>query len=110
MSENEDNKDVVNDQQPLNDQTVHHHHHHHHHHRHHRRRILKRVFWWTFGLLLLLAIFFAASAWRNLKVTTNNMYNSAGIAKQRNADKLLDQKKPVSILLLGTDKIENCGK
>lgn len=104
MSENEDNKDVVNDQQPLNDQTVHHHHHHHHHHhRHHRRRILKRVFWCTFGLLLLLAIFFAASAWRNLKVTTNNMYNSAGIAKQRNADKLLAQKKPVSILLLGTD-------
>ena len=99
MPENEDTKDEVANQQPLNGQVVHHH----HHHRHHRRRMLKKVFWWTFGLLLLLAIFFAASAWRNLKVTTNDMYNSAGIAKQRDTDKLLAEKRPVSILLLGTD-------
>lgn len=88
----------------LSSNEVHHHHHHHrHHHHHHRRRMIKKAFWWVFGILLFFAVFFAGVAWYNLKVTSNNMYNSAGITKQRNADKVLAQKRPVSILLLGTD-------
>lgn len=71
----------------------------HHHHRHHGWRI----FWSVVGILVLIAIFFAGVAWHNLKSTTNNMYNSAGITKARDANKVLAQKRPVSILLLGTD-------
>ena len=79
------------------------HHHRHHHHRHHRRHRGWKIFWWVVGVLVLIAIFFAGVAWHNLKSTTNNMYNSAGITKSRNADQVLNEKKPVSILLLGTD-------
>lgn len=78
-------------------------HHHHRHHRHHRRHRGWRIFWSVVGILVLIAIFFAGVAWHNLKSTTNNMYNSAGITKTRDANKVLDQKRPVSILLLGTD-------
>lgn len=73
-----------------------------HHHRH-RRRHGWRIFWSVVGILILIAIFFAGVAWHNLKSTTNNMYNSAGITKTRDANKVLAQKRPVSILLLGTD-------
>lgn len=79
---------------------VHHRHHHHHHHRRHRGW---KIFWWVCGILILVALFFAGVAWHNLKSTTSDMYNSAGITKRRDANKVLDQKKPVSILLLGTD-------
>lgn len=78
-------------------------HHHHRHHRHHRRHRVWRIFWSVVGILVLIAIFFAGVAWHNLKSTTNNMYNSAGITKTRDANKVLAQKRPVSILLLGTD-------
>lgn len=100
MSENNDIKDEQRDQRPLEAPSVHHHHHHHHHR---RRKMMKKAFWWTFGILLFFVVFFAGVAWRNLKVTTSNMYNSGGITKQRNADKVLAEKRPVSILLLGTD-------
>lgn len=86
----------------LNGETPHQHHHR-HHHRHHRRHNGWKIFWWIVGVLVLVALFFAGVAWHNLKTTTNDMYNSAGITKSRNADKVLAQKKPVSILLLGTD-------
>lgn len=76
--------------------------HHHHHHCYHRRHGW-RIFWSVVGILILIAIFFAGVAWHNLKSTTNNMYNSAGITKTRDANKVLAQKRPVSILLLGTD-------
>lgn len=76
--------------------------HHHHHHRHHRRHGWQ-IFWSVVGILILIAIFFAGVAWYNLKSTTNNMYNSAGITKTRDANKVLAQKRLVSILLLGTD-------
>lgn len=78
-------------------------HHRHHHHRHHRRHRGWKIFWWVCGILVLVALFFAGVAWHNLKTTTNDMYNSAGITKSRNASKVLDEKRPVSILLLGTD-------
>lgn len=77
-------------------------HHHHNHHRHHRRHGW-RIFWSVVGILILIAMFFAGVAWHNLKSTTNNMYNSAGITKTRDANKVLAQKRPVSILMLGTD-------
>lgn len=99
MSQNNDTKDQLEGQSVTGEQLLHHHHHHHHR----RRRMMKKVFWWAFGILLFFAVFFAGVAWHNLKVTTSNIYNSAGITKQRDADKVLAQKRPVSILLLGTD-------
>jgi len=77
--------------------------HRHHHHRHHRRHRGWKIFWWCCGILVLVAFFFAGVAWHNLKATTGGMYNSAGITKSRDANKVLAERKPVSILLLGTD-------
>ena len=78
-------------------------HRHHHHHRHHRRHRGWKIFWWCCGILVLVALFFAGVAWHNLKATTGDMYNSAGITKSRDANKVLAERKPVSILMLGTD-------
>lgn len=77
--------------------------HRHHHHRHHRRHRGWKIFWWCCGILVLVALFFAGVAWHNLKATMGDMYNSAGITKSRDANKVLAERKPVSILLLGTD-------
>lgn len=78
----------------------HHHHHHHHYHRHHRGW---RIFWSIFGVLVLLVVIFAGVAWHNLSVTTGDMYSTSGANAKRNAQTVLAQKKPVSILLMGTD-------
>ena len=63
--------------------------------------------WKIFGVIVLIiaiiAGIYAFMAWRNVKVTTNSMYNSSGATRQRDAQKVLDQRRPVSILLLGTD-------
>lgn len=101
MSENNDVQDEPASQQLSEEgEPIHHHYHHHRHHQRHRAMV---VFWWLLGILLFLTVFFAGVAWHNLSVTTGNMYNSAGIMKQRDADKVLAEKRPVSILLLGTD-------
>lgn len=78
-------------------------HHRRHHHRHHHRHRGWKIFWWALGILVVVAVFFAGVAWHNLKSTTNDMYNSAGVTKSRDAQAVLKQKRPVSILLLGTD-------
>lgn len=73
------------------------------HRHHHRRHRGWKIFWWCCGILVLVALFFAGVAWHNLKTATGGMYNSAGITKSRDANKVLAERKPVSILLLGTD-------
>lgn len=75
---------------------------HHHHHHHHRRRWL-RWLWILVGLVVVVALFFAGMAWRNVRVATNSMYSPSGVVKSRNLSKLLAAKKPINILLLGTD-------
>lgn len=77
-------------------------HQHHHHHHHHRRRWL-RWLWILVGLVVVVALFFAGMAWRNVRVATNSMYSPSGAVKSRNLSKLLAAKKPINILLLGTD-------
>lgn len=63
--------------------------------------------WKIFGVIVIIiaiiAGIYAFMAWRNVKVTTNNMFDSSGANRQRNAAKVLKQRRPVSILLLGTD-------
>ena len=62
-----------------------------------------KIFGWLVLLLAVLAGIYAFLAWHNVKVTTNQMFNSSGATRQRDAQKVLDQRRPVSILLLGTD-------
>lgn len=74
--------------------------HHKHHRRHHRVRNTILI---IVGILVVAGGVYAAMAWRNFNETANNMFQSSGSDKQRNANKVLSGKKPVSILLLGTD-------
>ncbi|WP_242362550.1 LCP family protein [Limosilactobacillus antri] len=62
-----------------------------------------KIFGWLVLLLAVIAGIYAFLAWHNVKVTTNQMFNSSGATRQRDAQKVLDQRRPVSILLLGTD-------
>lgn len=86
----EDKSDELNQQ----------HQHHRHHHRHHRVRNTILV---VIGVLVVAGVIYAGMAWRNFNETANNMFQSSGADKQRNAANVLKDKKPVSILLLGTD-------
>ena len=54
-------------------------------------------------VLVILTGVFAATAVHNLKSTTNNMYQKSGANDSRNASSILKDKKPVSILIMGTD-------
>lgn len=82
----------------------HHHHHRHHHHRHHRRMSKGlRALWYVIGTLVVVALIFAGVAWHNISTTSNEMYSKSGADVKRNASQVLAQRKPVSILLLGTD-------
>lgn len=81
----------------------HHHRHHHHHHRHHHMKRGWKIFWSILGVLVALVLIFAGVAWHNLSVTTSNMYSTSGANAKRNAKQVLAERKPVSILLMGTD-------
>ena len=81
----------------------HHHRHHHHHHRHHHMKRGWKIFWSILGVLVALVLVFAGVAWHNLSVTTSNMYSTSGANAKRNAKQVLAERKPVSILLMGTD-------
>lgn len=96
MSDSEDQKANLQ-------QNNHPHHHHHHHHHHHRRHVGRNVFLSVLGVLILALLVFAGLAWHNLSVTTSSMYTPTGAVRKRNASQVLAQRKPVSILLLGTD-------
>ena len=62
-----------------------------------------KIFWSLLGVLVAIVLVFAGVAYHNLDVTTDNMYSTSGANAKRNAQKVLAQKKPVSILLMGTD-------
>ncbi|KRM09950.1 LCP family protein [Paucilactobacillus suebicus] len=76
---------------------------HHHHHHHHRKHIFRNVVLTIVGVLVLAGVVFAGISWKNLSNMTTGMYQSSGADKSRNANSVLKNKKPVSILLLGTD-------
>ena len=76
-------------------------HHHHHHHHHHRRRTMMKVIWSVIGILVVVALIFVGMAWRNVRVATNTMYSPSGI--KTDLPKKLAAKKPINVLLLGTD-------
>lgn len=68
-----------------------------------RRHLGRKIFGVVLLLLIIVAAAFGFTAWHNLSITTGKMYDSAGANHQRNPQTVLRQKRPVSILLLGTD-------
>ena len=68
-----------------------------------KKHIVRNVFLGILVVLIILTGVFATTAFHNLKSTTNKMYQGSGTSDSRNASSLLAQKKPVSILILGTD-------
>ncbi|HJA73097.1 MAG TPA: LCP family protein [Candidatus Limosilactobacillus faecipullorum] len=77
------------------------HHHHHHHHHHRRKRMMMKVIWSVIGILVVVALIFVGMAWRNVRVATNTMYSPTGM--KTDLPKKLQAKKPINVLLLGTD-------
>ena len=79
-------------------------HRHHKHHRHGRRkRMIRNVILVIVGILVLTGAAFAAVAFKNMHSATSNMYEKSGATKTRSAASALNSKKPISILLMGTD-------
>ncbi|RVU70931.1 MULTISPECIES: LCP family protein [Lactobacillus] len=82
-------------------------HHRRHHHKHHHRNKFWRIFWIVIAVIVVAGIFVCGMIYKNLRDTTDNMYTP--VAKQtksnrgRNLDNLLNEKKPINILLLGVD-------
>ena len=94
---------MAENNQPNNDVRRHHHH---RHHRHHHRKFW-RWFWIVIGVIVVIALFVCGMVYKYLRDTTQNMYTPVAKTtksnKGRNLDNLLAQKKPINILLLGTD-------
>ena len=94
---------MAENNQPNNDVRRHHHH---RHHRHHHRKFW-HWFWIVIGIIVVIALFVCGMVYKNLRDATNNMYTpvpkTTKSNKGRNLDQLLKEKKPINILLLGTD-------
>lgn len=75
-------------------------HRHHHHHRHHR---VRNFLIWLVAIIVVAAGGYVGYAWHKLSETSKVVYQPSGAPKLRDASKVISSKKPVSILLLGTD-------
>lgn len=75
-------------------------HHHHHHHRHHR---VRNFLIWLVAIIVVVAGGYVGYAWHKLSETSKVVYQPSGAPRLRDASKVISSKKPVSILLLGTD-------
>ena len=81
------------------------------HHRHHHHRRLRKFWWWLcgiIGVLFIAAVLVGGFMYKNLRDAANSSYSPVAKTNQSNKnraklDKLLDEKKPINILLLGTD-------
>ena len=64
--------------------------------------MLWRILWGVIGVVALVALFFVGMAWRNVRVATTTMYSPSGTSSS-SLTKKLKAKKPINVLLLGTD-------
>lgn len=68
-----------------------------------KKHILRNVFL-TFILLVVLGgAAYGVTRYRNVKNSVNSSFKPAGVEKERNVNSALKKKKPISILLMGTD-------
>ena len=82
--------------------------HHRRHHHHHRWRKFWWWFWGIIGVLFVAVVLAGGFMYKNLRDATNNSYSPVSKTNKSNEnrdklDKLLAEKKPINILLLGTD-------
>lgn len=63
-----------------------------------RMKTWKKVTLWIVGILVVLIGVGAFAAYHRVKTTTDAVYQKSGAKTVRNADTLLKEKKPVSIL------------
>ncbi len=68
-----------------------------------KKHIVRNVILWVVAALVILTGAVSLKAFNNLKGTTNKMYQKVDVSGSRNTASLLARKKPVSILILGTD-------
>lgn len=78
---------------------------HHKHSHHHRRKRFWQIFGAVIAVILVGVLLEIGYVYRNLQNAANNSYNPVSMKNQDNGslDSILKNKKPVSILLLGTD-------
>ena len=71
----------------------------------HRRRThtFRNTLIVTFVLLLVVGAAYGMSKYRSIKNSVNSSFKASGLTKERDVTKELKEKKPISILLLGTD-------
>ncbi|TMT01288.1 LytR family transcriptional regulator [Apilactobacillus kunkeei] len=63
----------------------------------------KKVTLWTIGIIIVLLGVGAFAAYHRVSKVANEVYKPSGAKTVRNADSILKNKKPVSILFMGTD-------
>lgn len=63
----------------------------------------KKVVLWIIGILVVLIGVVAFAAYHKANQVANDVYKASGAKSVRNADKILQEQKPVSILFMGTD-------
>ena len=73
----------------------------HHHHHHHRKHTVRKVIIWLLVAILVAVIGYAAWFFFSAKSALDSSYKSAG--ETQSAKTIVDEKKPLSILLLGAD-------
>lgn len=79
-------------------------HHRHNHHRHHRRK--NRIWKFLLGFLAIFLVFDAFAAYKlyhDAKQAADTTYQSVKHKSQRNGNTVIKNKKPFSLLILGTD-------
>lgn len=68
-----------------------------------RMKTWKKVTLWIIAIILVLVGVTAFATYHRIQQTADSVYQSSGAKSTRNADELLKEKKPVSILFMGTD-------
>lgn len=72
----------------------------------HRRKgkyIIRNIVLTLILVLIVGGVAYGMSRYRSIKSSVNSSFNASGIIKERDVNKQLADKKPISILLLGTD-------
>lgn len=68
-----------------------------------KKHTLRNVILIVLLVLIVGGVAYGMERYRNIKSTVNSSFKASGVNKQRNVSQQIKEKKPVSILLLGTD-------
>jgi len=68
-----------------------------------KKNVLRNVFLSFVLLVILGGAAYGMTRYRNVKNSVNSSFKPSGVTKERNVNSALKNKKPISILLMGTD-------